>query len=343
MEKTVLGIALAAAAVVGSIVVSSAKAADSAEEFYRGKTIFLHIGSATTGSYNLAGRAVAQHMEKYIPGKPNIVIQNVPNTMVLANQFGNTTPRDGTVFGLFVNGMPTIPLIDPQSAHYDTRKFIFLGSPTRETHLLVGWHNAPVQTLDDVFAKEMIVAGQAPGTAPNDYPRLTNQVIGTKFKLVSGYQSQGERTLAMQRGEVHGQAGSSLSNVKASYKDMLEKKEIRLIGIFGFRKNNEIPDVPLFPLGKTQEDRDLFALMYSRQAYGRPFLLPPDVPADRVAALRKAFDQTMKDPAFIAEALKLQMDYDPVSADELATLTNELYAIPKPTLERMAKLVSTEN
>ena len=342
MKNGLLGTVLAGALVVSSLL-PSARAAESAADFYKGKTIFLQIGSATSGSYNIVGRAVAQHMEKHIPGKPNIVVQNIPNTMTLANQFGNTTPRDGTVFGLFVNGTPTIPLIDPQSAHFDSRKFIFLGSPTRETHLLVGWHDSPIKTLDDVFTKEMIVAGQAPGTAPNDYPRLTNQVIGTKFKLISGYQSQGDRTLAMQRGEVHGQAGSSWSNVKISYKDMLAKKEIRLIGIFGFRKNSDIPDVPLFPLGKTEEDRHLFALMYSRQAYGRPFLLPPEVPADRVAALRGAFEATMKDPAFVAEAEKLQLDFDPVSAEELATLTNELYAIPKPTLDRMAKLVNTEN
>jgi tripartite-type tricarboxylate transporter receptor subunit TctC len=335
MKRSLAALALAIAVSAAS---PSAWAADSATDFYKGKQIFLQIGSSTAGSYNIVGRAVANHMAKHIPGNPTIVVQNNPNTMVLANNFGNTTPRDGTVFGLFVNGMPTIPLIDPGSAQYDTRKFSFLGSPTRESHLLVVGGNK-IFTMEDVFTKETIVAGEAPGTAPTDYPRLTNALIGTKFKLVAGYQSSGERTLAMQRGEVDGQAGSSWSNVKISYKDMMAKKEIRVIGIFGFRKNPEIPDVPLFPLGKTAEDKQMFNLMYSRQAYGRPFVLPPDVPADRVAALRKAFDDTMKDPEFIAEAQKVGLDLDPVSYQELTDLTNELFATPKPVLEKMNKLV----
>ena len=323
MNKPLAASALALAISLGC---PAAHAADSVADFYKGKQIFLQIGSSTAGSYNIVGRAVANHMAKHIPGNPTIIVQNNPNTMVLANNFGNTTPRDGTVFGLFVNGMPTIPLIDPGSAQYDTRKFFFLGSPSRETHLLVVGGNK-IQTLDDVFKKETIVAGEAPGTAPTDYPRLTNALIDTKFKLVAGYQSSGDRTLAMQRGEVDGQAGSSWTNVRISYKDMLAKKEIRLIGIFGFRKNSDIPDVPLFPLGKTVEDKQMFNVMYSRQTYGRPFVLPPDVPADRVAALRKALDDTMKDPEFMAEAKKVGVDLDPVSYQELTELTNDLFEI----------------
>jgi tripartite-type tricarboxylate transporter receptor subunit TctC len=333
MKNLLLGTALALTLAAPAI------AADSAEEFYKGKQIFLQIGTSTAGSYNLMGRAVANHMAKHIPGKPTIIVQNNPNTMVLANQFGNTTPRDGTVFGLFVNGMPTIPLIDPQSGKYDTRQMSFLGSPTRETHILVLWHTAKAKKLEDIFTTETTVAGEAPGTGPTDYPRLTNALIGTKFKLITGYQSSGERTLAMQRGEVDGQAGSSWSNVKTGYKDMLDKKEINIVGIFGFRTHPELPGVPLFPLGKTEEDKQMFQLMYARQSYGRPFLLPPGVPADRVKALRDAFAATMKDPEFHAELAKLKLDMDPVGWEELQKLTNDLFATPKPLVEKMAKLV----
>ena len=325
-------LACASAAISGP-----ALAADPVADFYRGKTVFLQIGSTPGNIYDIVGRIFARNMGRFIPGNPTVVPQNVPGggSLPLANQFGNTTARDGTVFGVFNNGMPTTPLLDPGVAKFDPRKFNFLGSPSREAHVLAVWHKSPALTLEDLFVKETIVGATAPGAAPFDFPRLTNAVIGTKFKIVTGYLSTEDTRLAMQRGEVHGNAGLAWSSAKTDYADLIQSKEIVLVAAFGIRKNRELEHIPLFPLGKTAEDRQLFELMYGRQAFGRPFATPPDVPAERVQALRTAFEATMKDPVFLAEAKRLNLEIDPVSADELTGLTTELYKTPADVLKRM--------
>src|SRR5262249_17744844 len=156
-----------------------------------------------------------------------------------------------------------------------------------------------------------------------------NALIGTKFKLVTGYQTTSDLKLAMQRGEVHGQGGLAWSSAKTDHADLLKSKELVILAAFGVKQNRDLLDVPLLPLGKTAEDRQLFELMYGRQQYGRPFAVPPEVPADRVKALQNAFVQTMKDPAFLAEAEKQNLEIDPVSAEELTSLTDQLYKTPK--------------
>ncbi len=317
-------------------------AADAVADFYNGRTVYLQIGAGVSGIYDTIGRIFARHIGKHIPGRPTVVPQNVPGggSLPLANQFGNTTPRDGSVIGVFNNGMPTTPLFEPQVAHFDARKFNFLGSPSREAHVLGVSSGAPTKTLEDVFVKETIVGASAPGGAPFDFPRLTNVLIGTKFKIVTGYQSEQETGLAIRRGEIHGNAGLAWSTAKLSYSDDIAKKEFTIIAAFGIKKNRELTDVPLFPLGKTAEDRQLFELMYGRQSYGRPFATPPEVPADRVRALRTAFESTMKDPEFLAEAERLKLEIDPVSADELTQLTAELYKASPELLDRMRKLLA---
>ena len=321
-----------------------ASAADPVADFYKGKNVFLQIGSGPGGIYDIVGRLFSRHIGKYIPGNPNVVVQNVPGggSLAQANQFGNTTPRDGTVFGVFNNGMPTTPLLDPKAAHFNAQKFHYLGSPSREAHVLAVWHKAKAKTLDDLFKIETIVAGSAPGAAPYDFPRLTNVLIDTKFKIVTGYVTEQERTLAMQRGEVDGQAGSAWSTVKTSYRDMLANKELIIPAAFGMKKNKELLDVPLFPTGATEADRQLFQLMYARQSFGRPFATPPEVPLERVKALRKAFEDTLKDPQFLAEAEKLHVEIDPVGADELTALTDDLYKTPQNVLDRMHKALAPD-
>jgi tripartite-type tricarboxylate transporter receptor subunit TctC len=342
MNRTLLTLALAVAM---PLVCSAGYAADPVADFYKGKNVFLQIGSGPGGTYDVTGRLFARHIGKYIPGSPTVVVQNVPGggSLALANQFGNTTPRDGLYFGVFNNGMPTTPLLDPKAAHFDARKFNFMGSLSREAHLFGVWHTSPIRTIDDVYKQEVVVAGSAPGAAPYDFPRLTNALDGTKFKIVTGYQDEGDRRLAMQRGEVDGQAGSSWTTVRTSYKEMIAKKEFIVIAAFGMQKNRELQDVPLFPLGKSAEDKQLFQLMYARQSFGKPFATPPDVPAERVAALRKAFEDTMKDPDFVAEVKKLDLEYDPVPAKELTDLTAELYNTPKEVLDRMQKTLAPDS
>ena len=339
ISKRMVGPAVVAAALMAG---PQAFAADAAADVYKGKTVFLQIGAGTGNIYDFVGRIFAKHMGKHIPGNPTVVAQNVPGggSLPLANQFGNTTARDGTVFGVFNNGMPTTPLFDPASGRYDPRKFHFLGSPSREAHILSVWHTAPVKTVGDLFTKELIVGATSPGAAPYDFPRLTNAVIGTKFKIVTGYQTSGETKLAMARGEVHANAGVAWSQAKTDYADVIKSGELITLAAFGMHKNRELMDVPLLPVGDTVEQKQLFELMYGRQSYGRPFATPPEVPAYLVAALRQAFEATMKDAEFLAEAQRLNLEIDPVSADELTALTDNLYKTPNDILERMRATLS---
>jgi tripartite-type tricarboxylate transporter receptor subunit TctC len=325
-----------------ALAASSGHAADALGDFYKGKNVFLQVGSAPGGSYDLVGRLVSRYMGKFIPGNPALVVQNVPGggSLALANQFGNTTPRDGTYIGVFNTGMATTPLLDPASAHFDPRKFNILGSPTRGGTLLGVWHQAPVKKFEDLFTTELVVGATGPGAAPYDFPRLTNALIGTKFKIVNGYQGNPQIKLAMQRGEIAGYAGLSLNNPE--YADVMKSKEVILMASFGMAQNPKAKDIPLLPLGKTAEDRQAFELMYARESYGRLFALPPEVPAERIAALRQAFVTTLKDPGFLAEADKLNIDMDPVSADELTQLTNRVFQTPKETIDRVQKLIAPE-
>jgi tripartite-type tricarboxylate transporter receptor subunit TctC len=330
-----------AAAFIAALTASAARAQTPAE-FYKGRTIFIDIGSATGGVYDVVGRILARHMGRHIPGNPTIVPRNVPGggSLALANQFASITPRDGTAFGIFNNGMPTTPLLDPQAGHFDPRRFGFLGSPSRETHILVIWHDAPVQKYEDLFTKELVLGATSPGAAPYDFPRLTNALIGTRFKIVTGYVGGQETQLAMRRGEVYGQAGIALGSYKTDYQDAARAHEVRILAGFGMRQHPELKDIPLFPTGKTDEERQLFQLMYARQDYGRPLAVPEGVPKDRLAALRQAFADTMKDPDFRAEADRAGAEIDPVAPEELETLTQRVFATSPATVERMRGILS---
>jgi tripartite-type tricarboxylate transporter receptor subunit TctC len=316
---------------------SQGRAADAVADFYRGKTVFLQVGGDVGGGHDVLARIVARTIGKHIPGSPNVVVQDVPGggSLVLANQFGNTTARDGTVFGITTSGTAIIPLLAPQGAHFDARKFNFLGSPSRDIQIFVVWHDAPVKTVDDIFTKELIVGASAPGGGAYDYPVLTNAVLGTRFKIVKGYVGGGQTRLALQRGEIQGNAALSWSAAKTDYRQMLDSKDLLIIAQYGFKKDRELTEYPLFPLGTTEEQHQLFRLMYSGVDYGRPFMMPPDVPADRLAAMRQAFADTMVDPDFVAEMSKLKLDVDPVSWRELQDLTATLYDTPASVLKRM--------
>ena len=315
--------------------------AQAPSDFYKGKTITLQIGSGAGGGYDILGRMFARHMGKYMPGNPNIMPQNVPGggSLFMANQFASITVRDGSVFGIFNTGMALTPLLTPGVVKFDPRKFRFIGSPNREAHVLIASANSPIKSMDDIFSKEMIVAATAPGGAPFDFPLLTNELLGTKFKIVAGYKSSNDAKLATERGEVHGQAGHGWTAVKSEYADDLAKKRIMVVAAFGMQKHADLMDIPLLPTGKTEEEKQLFNLMYARQVIGRPLMTPPDVPADRLQILRDAYAATVKDPAFLSDAEKFMVDIDPVYYDELERLLTELYATPPGIVKRMQEIL----
>jgi len=318
-----------------------AHADDSVAAFYKGKQIFLQIGSETGGGYDVVGRAVARHIAAHIPGNPTIVVQNVPGggSLKLGNQFYAVAPRDGSVFGLASNGMPTTPLLNPGAAHFDPRNFYWLGSTSREVEVLIVWHEAPVKTLDDVFTKEMIVGASAPGSATWDFPLATNALLGTKFKIVTGYRGATQVKLAMEQGEVHANAALAWGSAKTNYADLLRDKKMRIIAQYG-AKASDLPDVPLMPRAKSDADNQILDILYARSDYGRPFFLPQGVPADRAAALRRAFADTMKDPSFRADAQKVKMEFDPVTGEALEALTKRLMAMPESVAARARAILS---
>lgn len=315
--------------------------AQSVQEFYTKRLVTLQIGSGVGGGYDVIGRLFARHMGKFIPGNPTVAPQNVPGggSLQLANQFANITARDGSVFGIFNTGMALTPLLTPSAVKFDPRKFNFIGSPAREAHVLIVWHTAPVQKIEDTFKNTLTVAATAPGGAPYEFPHLTNTLLGTKFKVIKGYRSSQASKLAMEREEVHGIAGHGWASVKAEYGEDLAAGRIKVVAAFGMKKHKDLENIPLFPTGSTEEERRLFALMYSRQVIGRPFAAPQDVPKDRLEALRNAYAATVKDAAFLAEAAKFNVDIDPVYHDELNELIEELYATPQSVVARMQAIL----
>ena len=334
---------LAALAVVSGLHAPALAQTPDVASFYRGRQVFLQVGSAPGEGYDQYARLISRFIGRHIPGEPTIVVQNVPGggSLVLANQFGNVTARDGSVFGIFNNGMPTTPLLNPAVAKFDPRKFGFIGSPNREVQVFTAWHTSPAKKLADLFDREIVVGASAPGAAPYDFPLLTNMLTGTKLKIITGYAGTAAQTLAMERGEIHANPAVAWVSAKTQQAGLLAEKKLLLIGQYGFRAHRDIPDVPLFPTGATESDRQMFELMYARQDYGRPFLTPPDVPAARLAALRAALDATVRDPDFLAEAARLKLDIEPLRGEDLQNLTETLFRTPPAVLERIQTLLGT--
>jgi tripartite-type tricarboxylate transporter receptor subunit TctC len=322
---------------IAFVAVAPAHAEDVAS-FYRGKQIRFIVGSAPGGTYDLVARAVARHMAAHIPGDPSIIVENQPaaSGLVMTNQLYALGPKDGTVVGVPLNGIPAAPLLKPNLAHYDAGKLIWLGSTTREPYVAYVWHTAPVQTLSQLLTEPLVVGGTTPGSTMVDFPQLTNAILGTKFKIVPGYGSTPLMNEAMERGETQGVAALGWEAVKAQLAHFLADKEVKVIAQFGLHQSAILPDVPLMiDLARTPADRRALALLFSRTEIGRPLFLPPGVPANRVEALRRAFDATMKDKAFLADAKKLGLDVDPLTGEQVQKLVADLASTPADTVARV--------
>ena len=312
--------------------------AEDAARFYRGEQIRFIVGSAPGGTYDLAARAVARHMGGHIPGNPSIIVQNQPTAsgIVMTNQLYALGPKDGTAVGVPLNGIPAEPLLKPGVAHYDARKLIWLGSITREPYVAYVWHTAPVQTLLQLLTAPLVVGGTTPGSTMVDFPELTNAVLGTKFKIVPGYGSTPLMNEAMERGEIQGVAALGWEAVKSQLSHFLADKEVKVIAQFGLQRSAMLPDVPLMiDLAKSSADRQAVAMLFSRTDIGRPLFLPPGVPADRVEALRRAFDATMKDEGFLADAKKIGLDIDPLTGEQVQKLVADLAETPPEVVARV--------
>jgi tripartite-type tricarboxylate transporter receptor subunit TctC len=321
-----------------ALLASPAHAQEDVAAFYRGKQIRIVVGSAVGGGYDLFARAVARHIVDHIPGNPSAIVQNLPAAggVVMVNQLFMVGPKDGTVIGAPINGIPTMPLLQPGAAQFHAGKLNWVGSTNREPYVAFLWHTAPVRTLADLQTTEVLVGATTPGTTMSDFPAITNDILGTRFKIVRGYQGTPQINLAIERGEVQGMGGIGWQSVKTQTPQWIAENKIRVIAQFGLKRNAELPDVPLMmDLAKTEADRAALNMMFGRTEYGRPYFLPPDVPAERVQALRRAFDATMKDPAFLAEAAKLQLQVDPMTGEEVQALVAQLAETPAAVVSRV--------
>jgi tripartite-type tricarboxylate transporter receptor subunit TctC len=324
------------------LAIAPAHAGEDVASFYKGKQIRFIVGSAPGGTYDLLARAVARHMGAHIPGHPLIIVQNQPTAggIAMTNQLYALGPKDGTAGGVPINGIPGAPLLQPHAAHYDAAKLIWIGSTNREPYVAYVWHTAPVQSLAELLVKPLIVGATTPGTTMNDFPALTNAILGTKFKIVPGYGSTPQMNMAMERGETEGVGALGWEAVKAQMTPWMKDKKIKMIAQFGFQRASALPDVPLMlDLAKTQGDRQALAMLFSRTEIGRPDFLPPDVPADRAEALRRAFDATMKDDGFIAEANKIGFDLNPLTGEQVQNLVVELAGTPPDIVARVRKVL----
>ena len=306
------------------------------EQFFKDKTLRVIVGSAPGGGYDAYARLVSDHMRRHLPGNPQIVVQNMPGagSLVATNHIANVAPKDGTVIGAINAAMTTQPLLKPDQAKFDPRKLNWLGSTLRETHIGLVRSNSPVKVLADTQKTEIPVAGT--GGSTSTYPVVANAILNTKFKVVQGYQGTAQGMLAMERGEVDGVIGITWASVKATQQAALRDGKLRVLAQFGVRKHPELPDIPLvLDLAKTPEDQAAMRLVFSVQDVGRPWMAPEGVPPKTVAILRKAFDDTMADPEFRADAAKRKLDLDPTSGVEIQRMVDEIHKTPPAVVERI--------
>ena len=322
--------------------VAPARSADDVAAFYRGRQLRIVVGTAAGGGYDLFARAVARHIGAHIPGNPAVIVQNLPAAggMVMTNQLYASAPRDGSVIGAPINGIPTAPLIAPAGAHFDATRLIWLGSTNREPYVAFVWRTAPVQSLAELRTRELIVGATAPGTTMVDFPLLTNDILGTKFRIVRGYEGTPQINTAIERGELEGQGGIGWAAVKAQVPQWITERKIKVIAQYGLKRHPDLADVPtMLELANSDPDRQALTMLFARTEYGRPYFLPPEVPAARVEALRRAFDATMRDPAFVSDAAKLQLEIDPMTGEAVQALVGDLAATPPDVVARVRAIL----
>jgi tripartite-type tricarboxylate transporter receptor subunit TctC len=313
--------------------------AQPAEPLFARKTITISIGYTAGGSYDLYGRLIARHLGRHLPGHPAVIAQNMPGagSLKAANYLYEVAPKDGTALGVIVESAALEQALANPGVQFDAAKFSYIGRVATSNNIFMQWHTARVQSLDEAKRTETSLAGTGPGSIAETVPRLLNALIGTKFKLISGYPASNEAMLAMERGEVEG-ASSSWAAVKVGKQGWLREHKIRIILQTAPQRHSELPDAPsLGEIGNTPEDRQVFALYASGSAIGRALLAPPGLPADRVRALRDAFEAMVQDAEFVADIRRTNIELDPLPGERVAELIARTLAVPATVRER-AKL-----
>ncbi len=319
---------------------STAMAQEPVSDF-AGKTISLYIGNSVGGGYDLYARAVARHMTKHLQGAPTIIPKNMEGggSMRAANFMAELAPRDGTAIATIGRGTIFAPLMGQPGATFDATALSWIGSANDEVSACAAWHTSGVSSFDDLKKKELIIATTVATDDATQLPKLLNGLFGTRFKAVLGYPGGTQMNKAMESGEAQGRCGLSWGSFKATHPQWIEKKLVTPLFQVGLAKHPDLPDVPLLSdLATNEEQRQMIATFVARQVMGRPFFAPQQVPASTVVALREAFDATMRDPEYRAEAEKMGLEVNPVSGARVQDMVAEIYRTPRTVIQKMMKL-----
>jgi tripartite-type tricarboxylate transporter receptor subunit TctC len=305
--------------------------------FFKGRTVTMVIGYSAGGGYDLYARVLAKYIGQHIPGDPTVVAQSMPGagSLKAANYIYSVAPKDGTYIGTFARGMPLDPLLIG-NAKFDGRKFTWLGSITKDTSVCITWQDSPIKTWADLFTTDSKFGGEGAGSDPDIFATVLRVVFDAKVKLITGYPGTADMTLAMERGEIDGLCGISWSTIVSRHQDWLDAHAIHVLVQAALTPDPALPGVPLMS-DETQDEqkREMLKLILAPQVIARPIAAPPGLPPGRAETLQKAFADTMKDPAYLAEMARLGMDVAPVSPQAIDALLAELYAAP-PDVVRAA-------
>lgn len=327
---------LAAAALL--FVLPFAAGAARASDFYQGKTITVITSTGVGGTYDVVARLIARHMPRHIAGNPTMIVQNMPGggNVLATNYMYKLAPKDGTAIATIHSAMPLQQVLDSGGIRYDADKFDWLGSTGPQNEVIIVWRTAGITTIAEAQGKQIVLGGTGAGAGIVLLPMVVNNLLGTKFKIVTGYRTSEDVNLGMERGEVQARA-FSIGSIESQHPDWLSEHKVAFLLQSGAKRDNALPDVPLLTeLAKNDEQRQIFKLISSPPALGQPYVAPPGVPPDRLAILRDAFAATLRDPAFLADAAKIRFAIEPMSAAEVARIVHDTVAAP-PDIVAKAK------
>jgi len=340
MKRIYAGVLGAAFALAG--VSATPAVAESVAEFYKGKTLQMIVPASPGGDYDLRSRLIGRHIGDHIPGNPDVVVRNMPGAIgvVAANWLYNVAERDGTVLHMLFQNMPVLQAIKQEGVNFDVTAFGWLGNTTNSPNVINSWHETGITSIEQVKEKELVVG--APGAVSTSYvyPAALNMVLGTKFKIVTGYRGGNLVNVAMEKGEVGGRGSNSWASWKSGHPHWLEEKKIHILVQVGLQKAPDLPDVPLFyELATNDEDRAFLKFLSSDMGISRPVVTTPGVPADRLAALQKASRDMMHDETFLADAAKSRRDIEYSSGEEALAIAKSMMDVPDQVLERVRVLM----
>jgi tripartite-type tricarboxylate transporter receptor subunit TctC len=334
-------IRLGAAAIVALVAGSPLARAADVGDFYRGKTITIVIGYSAGGGYDIFARLLARHLGRHVPGNPALVPQNMPGAgSRKAGMFlYNVAPKDGTTIGTIGRNEPIAPLIE-EDAGFDGSKFTWIGSIANDNSICLSWHTSPIKNWQDLQSRELTVGALAPGDNTVTVPLALRNLFGAKLKLVKGYPGTSDLFLALERGEVEGACGVSWRPILTQHRDWIDNKKINILVEVALDGDQSLGNTPLITkFVHDPEQLKTLSLLIATQAMARPFLAPPGIPEDRKQALRQAFDETTRDPLFLADAEKAALYVYPMSGRAIDRLLKDLYATPKELTAKAAKAI----